>query len=330
MDAPYSSLEFSLLNDWQRGFPLQSQPFAALGAKVDAEETVVIATLQRLQRRGAISRLGAVFAPRRAGAGTLAALAAPAERLEEIAARVSARPEVNNNYQREHHWNLWFVVTARDRLALANTLAAIEAETGCPVLSMTLRHEFHIDLGFDLSAQSRQLHRDPEPHRGPASPATRSAEELRLLAALEDGLALLPRPYHELGARCGLAEATVLDYLAAWQTEGLIKRFGIVVRHHEMGYRANAMVVFDLPDESIDAVGAQLAREPAVTLCYRRERCLPHWSNNLYCMVHGRSRDEVEPVVARLAAAAGVTPEVLFSVRRFKQCGARYFAGAGQ
>jgi DNA-binding Lrp family transcriptional regulator len=334
VDAPYSPIEFSLLNDWQRDFPLLSQPFAAIGEKVGAGETAVIETMQRLQRRGAISRLGAVFAPRRAGAGTLAALAAPPERLEEIAALVSARSEVNHNYQREHHWNLWFVVTARDRTTLDAVLNSIEVETACPVLSMPLQHEFHIDLGFDLGIQTGHQRQADRRREGASlaaiEPVARNAEELCLLEALEGGLALVPRPYAQLGTRCGLSEDVVLAHVARWQREGLIKRFGVVVRHHEMGYRANAMVVFDLPDDKVDAVGAQLAQEPAVTLCYRRERCLPHWPNNLYCMVHGRSREEVTPVVERLAAAAGVTPNVLFSVRRFKQCGARYFAGAGR
>lgn len=333
MDAPYSPIEFSLLNDWQRDFPLLSQPFAAIGAKVGAGETAVIETMQRLQRRGAISRLGAVFAPGRAGAGTLAALAAPPERLEEIADRVSARPEVNHNYQREHRWNLWFVVTALDRTKLDAVLQSIEHETGCPVLSMPLQHEFHIDLGFDLGTQSghnRQRDRRQSAAIAAFEPVRRSAEELCLLEALENGLAFVSRPYAQLAKHCGLSEETVLKHIDNWQQEGLVKRFGVVVRHHEMGYRANAMVVFDLPDDQVEAVGTQLAQEPAVTLCYRRERCLPHWSNNLYCMVHGRSREEVAPVVERLAATAGVAPSVLFSVRRFKQCGARYFAGAGR
>jgi DNA-binding Lrp family transcriptional regulator len=333
MDAPYSPIEFALLNDWQRDFPLHPQPFAALAEKVGAGETAVLETMHRLQRRGAISRLGAVFAPRRAGAGTLAALAAPPHRLEEIAALVSARPEVNHNYQREHHWNVWFVVTARDQAALSAVLQSIEADTGCPVLSMPLQHEFHIDLGFDLGLQAvhgRQTARRESQAAKLVAPVTRSAEELCLLEALEGGLALVSRPYAHLAARCGLSEEVVLRHIDAWQQEGLIKRFGVVVRHHEMGYRANAMVVFDLPDAEVDAIGEQLAQESAVTLCYRRERCLPHWPNNLYCMVHGRSRDDVAPVVARLAATAGVTPGVLFSVRRFKQCGARYFAGAGR
>ena len=325
MDSPYSPLEFSLLNDWQRDFPLEPQPFAAIGAKVSVGETAVIATLGRLKSRGAISRVGAVLAPRRVGAGTLAALAAPPARLEEVAARVSARPEVNHNYQREHHWNLWFVATARDSAALAATLAEIQADTGCPVLSMPLKREFHIDLGFDL-ARGHVSRADAHP--ACLAPRALSAAEAALMAALEDGLALVPRPYAELAQRAGLDEADALAFLRQWQAEGLIKRFGIVVRHHELGYRANAMVVFDLPEAELATVGAKLAVEPAVTLCYQRERNLPHWPYNLYCMVHGRSREDVAPVVARLAALAGREPAVLFSVRRFKQCGARYYSSA--
>jgi DNA-binding Lrp family transcriptional regulator len=107
--------------------------------------------------------------------------------------------------------------------------------------------------------------------------------------------------------------------------EGMIKRFGIVVRHHELGYRSNAMVVFDLDDDAVDGIGARLAAEPGVTLCYRRRRSLPEWNYNLYCMVHGRSREEAQPVIDRLAGLAGQPATVLFSTRRFKQCGARYF-----
>ena len=98
--------------------------------------------------------------------------------------------------------------------------------------------------------------------------------------------------------------------------------------HRELGYRANAMVVFDVPDGEVAAVGSRLAREPGVTLCYRRARDLPHWSKNLYCMVHGRSREDVVPVIERLCVLAGYPCEALFSVRRFKQCGAKYFEAA--
>jgi len=86
------------------------------------------------------------------------------------------------------------------------------------------------------------------------------------------------------------------------------------------------MVVFDAPDDQVDRIGRQLAGEPGVTLCYRRRRSLPEWPFNLYCMVHGRSREDAQPVIERLGRIAGRPGQALFSTRRFKQCGARYFA----
>jgi len=323
MDSPYSPLEFALLNDWQRDFPITAQPFDELASKVGADGTAILATLKRLQARGAISRVGAVFAPRRIGASTLAALAAPAERLEQIAAQVSARPEVNHNYQREHRYNLWFVATAADQAGLAAALAAIEGETGCAVISLPLEQEYHIDLGFDLKS--------PHKHRADISGTSLhepDARERQLITALQPGLDLVERPFARLGERVGMSEEDVLRRIAGWLEEGLIKRFGVVVRHQELGYRANAMVVFDVPDDQVDRIGGQLATEAGVTLCYLRRRSLPQWPYNLYCMVHGRSREEVQPVIERLSRLVGLTAQALFSTRRFKQCGARYFAEA--
>lgn len=323
MDSPYTPLEFALLNDWQRGFPIGAQPFARIGERHGADAQSVLATLKRLQERGAISRVGAVFAPRRVGASTLAALSAPAAELERIAAMVSARPEVNHNYQREHRYNLWFVATAADGDTLAAALAAIEAETGCAVISLPLEQEYHIDLGFDLNSPHKHHANTPgTPGREP------DATEKRLIAALQPGLDLVARPFARLGAIAGMSEAEVLARIEGWLEEGLIKRFGVVVRHHELGYRANAMVVFDVPDAEVDRIGRELAAEAGVTLCYRRSRCLPDWPFNLFCMVHGRSREEVRPVIEHLGRIAGRPPQALYSVRRFKQCGARYFAEA--
>ena len=325
MDAPYTPLEFSLLNEWQRDFPLVVRPFQTIAEKVGAGETAVISTLTRLQERGAISRVGAVFAPRRVGASTLAALAAPPRHIERIAALVSARPQVNHNYQREHRYNLWFVATAANAAELASTLAAIEAEAGCRVLSLPLEQEYHIDLGFDLNSPHKHYAHIPSaPAREP------DARERRLIAMLQPGLELTTRPFAQLAQTCGMSEREVLGGLDRWLDEGLIKRFGVVVRHYELGYRANAMVVFDVPDANVDALGRQLAGEAGVTLCYRRRRSLPDWPFNLYCMVHGRDREHVLPTVDRLGRLAGCPGLPLFSTRRFKQCGARYFSSTAE
>jgi DNA-binding Lrp family transcriptional regulator len=318
------TLEFRLLNEFQRDFPLSPSPFAEIAARLGSDETTVLATLRHLQGDGTISRVGAVFAPRSVGASTLAALAVPRDRLEEAAALVSAHAGVNHNYEREHAYNLWFVATAADEEALAALLADIGQTTGCPPIALPLLEEFHIDLGFDLLHGDKVQRAARRCEQRPTS-----AEDRRLIAALQPGLPLVARPFAQLAQECGMPEADLVERLAAWLDEGCIKRFGVVVRHHELGYRANAMVVFDVPDAAVSAVGQRLAREGGVTLCYRRQRHLPHWHHNLFCMVHGRSREEVEPVIERLCRVAGYPCTALFSLRRFKQCGAKYFDRQG-
>ncbi|MCP5368433.1 MAG: Lrp/AsnC family transcriptional regulator [Hyphomicrobiales bacterium] len=152
----------------------------------------------------------------------------------------------------------------------------------------------------------------------------------RLAAAIEDGLPLVERPYAEIGARAGLSEDEVIAGLARLRDLGVIKRFGVVVRHHELGYRANAMVVWDVPDDRVADLGNCFGKFDFVTLCYRRPRRLPDWPYNLFCMVHGRARETVLEQVEFLARSCGVTDlrhEVLFSGTRFKQRGARYRRG---
>ncbi|MCX7897637.1 MAG: Lrp/AsnC family transcriptional regulator [Rhodocyclaceae bacterium] len=322
MNAPIlaEGLEFRLLNEFQRDFPLCRRPFAAIAARLGSDEETVLACLRALAAQGMISRVGAVFAPRTIGASTLAAMAVPRERLEEVAAIVSAKPGVNHNYEREHRFNLWFVAAAPDETALSALLDTLEKETGHAPIAMPLVEEFHIDLGFDLLHGGKRRDRPKRCERRPMS-----ATQRRLIAALQPGLPLVPEPFAQLAEETGMTEEALLWQLKQWLEEGSVKRFGVVVRHHELGFCANAMVVFDVPDETASEIGSRLAAERGVTLCYRRARCLPHWPYNLFCMVHGRTRAEVAPVIERLQRLAGHPAEVLFSVRRFKQCGARYF-----
>ena len=148
-----------------------------------------------------------------------------------------------------------------------------------------------------------------------------------LIAAIQSGLPLVPRPYAALGERIGLSEEEVIEAIARLQEEGVIKRLGVVVRHRALGYRANAMVVWDVPDRQVDELGACMGRFPFVTLCYRRPRHLPDWPYNLFTMIHGRSRAEVLAHVDELVSACGlesIPHRPLFSRRCFKQKGARY------
>lgn len=149
----------------------------------------------------------------------------------------------------------------------------------------------------------------------------------QLIALLCDGLPLAPRPYWVIAAALGCEEEEVLERLRRLIDAGIVRRLGLIVRHQELGYRANGMVVWDIPDDDVGAVGRRLAGSPCVTLCYRRPRRLPDWPYNLFTMVHGKSRDAVRAQVGEMAAGNGladVAHEILFSSKRYKQMGARY------
>ena len=139
-----------LLNEFQRDFPLIPRPYAALGQRLGITEAEVRTRLQRLQDLGIVGRVGAVLKPHSVGSSILAALAVPPERLEQVAALVSAQPEVNHNYQREHDFNLWFVICADSPEQVTQVLNRIQHATGLEPLPLPLEEDFHIDLGFPL------------------------------------------------------------------------------------------------------------------------------------------------------------------------------------
>jgi DNA-binding Lrp family transcriptional regulator len=160
----------------------------------------------------------------------------------------------------------------------------------------------------------------------PSRPALDALDQ-RLIAAIQGGLPLVSRPYEEIARRIGTGEAEVIARLRTMLEDGTIKRLGVVVRHRKIGYCANAMVVWDVADKAVDALGYRLRRFDFITLCYRRPRRLPEWPYNLFCMIHGRDRAKVRERVDELVERCRLhdTPhEVLFSGRCFKQRGALY------
>ncbi len=140
-----------LLNDFQRGFPLTSRPFRQVADQLGIDEAEVIERLERLRANGTISRVGGVFKPGSVGASTLAAMSIPKESVEAVAELVNKIPEVNHNYEREHRFNLWFVLTANSEGDIENAIRTIEKETGFPVMNLPLVEPYHLDLGFSLS-----------------------------------------------------------------------------------------------------------------------------------------------------------------------------------
>ena len=162
-----------------------------------------------------------------------------------------------------------------------------------------------------------------------STPVMLDDQDAALVTEIQTGLPLSVTPYADVGQQIGMSEAEVIKRLKLLLQQGVIKRLGVVVRHHELGYRANAMTVWDIADEKVSGLGTCIGKFEFVTLCYRRPRRLPDWPYNLFTMIHGRDRDEVLSNIHLLAQRCGLESiqyEVLFSKRRFKQRGAIYTA----
>lgn len=140
-------LERAIVNRLQGGFPLAPRPYAEAAAALGTDEATLIAALERMLAEGTLTRFGPMYdAERLGGAFTLCAMRVPAGDLERVAALVNAHPEVAHHYERAHEYNLWFVVATEARERIAPLLAAIEAETGCPVLDLPREREYFIEL----------------------------------------------------------------------------------------------------------------------------------------------------------------------------------------
>ncbi len=156
--------------------------------------------------------------------------------------------------------------------------------------------------------------------------ATLDTIDRSLVLATQGGLPLVERPYHQLAEQIGIPPEEVMARLTRMLESGIIRRIGAVPNHYAIGYTANGMSVWDVPDEGIDELGARIGALDFVTHCYHRPRRLPAWRYNLFAMVHGASRAEVLAQVAEIARVIGAdcrAHDVLFSTRILKKTGLR-------
>ncbi len=150
--------------------------------------------------------------------------------------------------------------------------------------------------------------------------------DARIVRETQAGLPLTARPYLRVAERLGVSEAAVRERLAAMLADGRIRRIGAVPNHYALGYRANAMSVWDVADQAVDELGRAVGALPFVTHCYRRPRRLPDWPYNLFAMVHGRNRAETGASIEEIRALLGRharASDVLYSTRILKKTGMR-------
>ncbi|SHG75970.1 siroheme decarboxylase subunit beta [Halobaculum gomorrense] len=330
--AGLDDVDARLIDDYQSGFPVAERPFRVVADDLGVGEDEALERVERLRERGVFRRFGAVLNPPVIGSSTLAAVSAPEDRFEEVAAVINGYRQVNHNYRRDHEWNQWFVVTAASRETRDRILAEIEEQTGCGVLNLPMLTDYYIDLEFPVWNDDAFARESLDSTDAGATRISENATgdlsglERALLVEIQDGFPLTATPYRDIADAVG---ADVDDVLAAVEhllADGCIKRIGCVVNHIVTGFRNNCMVVWDVPDDRLDELGESVGELPYVTLCYHRPRRREQdWEYNLFTMVHGREAEAVDAKIDELAADyLPFEHERLYSTATLKQTGAQY------
>jgi DNA-binding Lrp family transcriptional regulator len=329
-----SELDKRVLTEIQAGFPIVTRPYADLALQLGVAELDVFEAVRGLRAAGVIRRVGAIFDSARLGyRSTLCAIAAPPERIDAVAAVISAYPNVTHNYERQDRYSVWFTVIAESQARVEEILSEIAAQTGIDdILDLPAIRLFKIRVDFDLTGEREPAEVPKMTKPAEAEVVALTDAEKALVRLLQDDLPQVEAPFaaitHALREQgVDVDEARVLERTRAWVDAGVIRRFGAAIKHHKTGFASNAMGVWDCPDEvELERVGAIMAGFPEVSHCYQRPRRVT-WPHDLYTMIHGRSRAECEDTAERIRIAAGLPQaRLLYSVREFKKSSMRYFA----
>jgi DNA-binding Lrp family transcriptional regulator len=311
----------------QAEFPLVPRPFTALGDALDLDEDQLLDRVRRLKDAGIIRQISAIFDTRRLGyQSTLVAFHVPDVQLEGVAALVSAHPGVSHNYARPHHYNLWFTLAVPPGHDVAAEIDRLSPETGIDdLLNLPAIRVFKIRARFKLQeSHSPQTQDDRDSLASQARAFTPA--DVPFVQALQEDLALVPQPFAAAAGRLGVSEAALMKRAGELKSAGIMRRFSAVLRHRRLGYTANGMACWIVPDGRIEEVGRRAAEFPQVSHCYQRPAYPPRWPYALFTMVHGQTKDEVDAIVAEIARETGLDQyEVLFSTREFKKERVRYF-----
>lgn len=326
-----SPLERNFINRYQGNFPLQTRPFQSIAEQLGSSEDSLIATLKTLQQQKILTRFGPLYDAVNLGGGlTLAALSVPPERYEIVTELVNGFPEIAHNYRREHELNMWFVLATETPDQIEQVLASIEQATKLQVYNFPKLQEFYIGLWLHL-AEDNCVTTVPVPNRSTPTKNSYRLDEIdrKLVSVTQSGLPVEISPYQTVAHNIGISEQEVLQRMQRLLDNNIIRRIGVVPNHYRLGLHANGMTVWDVDEDKIKILGEKIGQLNFVSHCYQRPRHLPLWSYNLFAMVHGHDREEVEQKVSQIKALLAENckeHETLYSTAILKKTGMRLAA----
>jgi len=321
-------LDKEILNEIQWTFPLVTRPFDAIAKKFDTTPEIVKERLNDLKKIGILRQLSAIFDTRKLGyTSSLVAMEIEHDKLEYVASQINRHPGVSHNYEREHQFNLWFTLAVppgsdlKAEIDKFNVLKGIKKVRMLPTLQL-----FKIGVKLDMVDEKKHEIAPTEEKKEIKNVKFEPTEQDKdFIRELQKDMEIIDEPFVKAANNLGLTENELFEKMKHYEDNGVMRRFAAILRHRQVGFTANGMIVWKVPEDRISEVGEKLGSFPQVSHCYERPT-YSDWPYNVFSMIHCKTQDEANDMAKTIQDLINVDDyRILFSTREFKKTRVEYF-----
>ena len=317
-----------LLNEIQWTFPLVTRPFDVIAKKFDTTPEIIKEKLNNLKEIGVLRQLSAIFDTRKLGyTSSLVAMEIEHDKLEHVASQINRHPGVSHNYERDHQFNLWFTLAVppgadlNSELEKFNVLKGIKKVRMLPTLQL-----FKIGVKLDMVDDKKHEVAPTEEKKEIKNIKFEPTEDDKdFIRELQKDMEIIDEPFVKAANNLGITEDELFSKMKHYESLGVLRRFAAILRHRQVGFTANGMIVWKVPEDRITSVGETLGSFPQVSHCYERPT-YDDWPYNVFSMIHCKTHDEAYDVAKTIQNQIDVNEyKILFSSREFKKTRVEYF-----
>jgi DNA-binding Lrp family transcriptional regulator len=322
------SLDKEILNEIQWSFPLVSEPYKELAGRFHITTDEMKKRISKLKSIGVLRQLSAIFDTRKLGyKSSLVAMSIEPDKLDYVANQINRHPGVSHNYERNHEYNLWFTLATppgtdlKTEVDKFSKLGGINKVRLLPTIKL-----FKIGVKLEMVDEKKQEVKPSEEKKQIVETKFVPTEnDKEFIRQLQKDLEVVDRPFLQAAKNLGMTEDQVFEQLKQYEKIGVMRRYAAILRHRDVGFTANGMIVWNVPEPRIEEVGESLGAFPQVSHCYQRPS-YQDWQYNVFSMVHCKSIPEAEDVAKEIQQQIKVDDyRILFSSREFKKTRVEYF-----
>ena len=321
-------LDKELLNEIQWTFPITTRPFDIIAKKFNTTPEIVKERLNSLKQSGVLRQLSAIFDTRKLGyTSSLVAMEIDHDKLEYVANQINRHPGVSHNYERDHQFNLWFTMAVppgsdlKTELDKFNVLQGIQKVRMLPTLQL-----FKIGVKLDMVDENKHEVAPTEKKKDIQTVNfVPTEQDKQFIRELQKDMDIIDEPFSRAAKNLGVDEEQLFEKMKYYESIGVMRRFAAILRHRQVGFTANGMIVWKVAQNRITEVGELLGSFPQVSHCYERPT-YPDWPYNVFSMIHCKTHDEAKEMAKTIQRQINVDDyKILFSSREFKKTRVEYF-----